>query len=78
MMWQELGYDEPSCEDLLMELRAYKRNEKPYTQTFKKEKESALKWWLSLDAQKDSLVELAIKIFLSHHLKLYVSEIFQH
>ena len=63
MMWQELGYDEPSCEDLLMELRAYRRKEKPYTQKFNKEKESALKWWLSIDAQKDSLVELAIKIF---------------
>jgi hypothetical protein len=62
-MWQELGYVEAKCEDLLMELRAYHRKEKPYTQIFRKERESPLKWWLSIDAPKDSLSELAIKIF---------------
>ncbi|CAG8834821.1 32549_t:CDS:1, partial [Gigaspora margarita] len=48
---------------LLIEFHAYKYREKPYTRIFKKEKESLLKWWLSIDAQKDSLAELAIKIF---------------
>ena len=62
-MWQDLGYDEASYEDLLTELRTYRHKEKPYTQIFNKEKESPLKWWLSIDAQKDSLAELAIKIF---------------
>ncbi|CAG8847626.1 26017_t:CDS:2, partial [Gigaspora margarita] len=52
-----------SCEDLLLELRSYKRKEKLYTQPFKKEKESSLKWWLTIDAQKEPLSELAIKIF---------------
>ncbi|CAG8794825.1 18089_t:CDS:2, partial [Gigaspora rosea] len=50
-MWQELGYDEASCVDLLMELHAYKRKEKPYTQTFKKERESPLNWWLINSSQ---------------------------
>ncbi len=62
-MWQDLGYDEASYEDLLTELRTYRHKEKPYTQIFNKEKESPLKWWLSIDAQKDLLAELAIKIF---------------
>ena len=62
-MWQDLGYDEASCEDLLTKLHIYRCKEKPYTQTFNKKKELPLKWWFSIDAQKDSLAELAIKIF---------------
>ncbi|CAG8808088.1 18340_t:CDS:1, partial [Dentiscutata erythropus] len=42
-MWQDLGYDEASCEDLLIKLRAYKHKEKPYIQPFIMEKESPLK-----------------------------------
>jgi len=36
-MWQDLGYDEASCEDLLTELRIYRRNEKPYNKHSRKE-----------------------------------------
>ncbi|CAG8529892.1 25912_t:CDS:2 [Gigaspora rosea] len=73
---QELGYDEASCKDLLIEFCAYKYRKKPYTQTFKKETESPLKWWLSINAQKDSLAELAIIIFSIPPSQVYVNEIF--
>ncbi|RIB07578.1 hypothetical protein C2G38_2214044 [Gigaspora rosea] len=41
-MWQDLGYDEASCEDLLTELRAYKRKEKAILKNSKRKKESPL------------------------------------
>ncbi|CAG8811929.1 31543_t:CDS:2 [Gigaspora margarita] len=62
-MWQDLEYDEASCKDLLTELHAYKHKEKPCIQQFKKAKKSSLIWWFSMNAPKELLIELAIKIF---------------
>ncbi|CAG8801537.1 14911_t:CDS:1, partial [Racocetra fulgida] len=45
-IWKNLGYDEALYEDLLTELYIYKYQKKLYNQTFQKERESPLKWWL--------------------------------
>ncbi len=72
-MWQDLGYDEASCEDLLTELRTYRRKEKPYT----KRKNHRQNGGLALMLKRIHWQNLQSKYFLFHHHKQYVKEIFQ-
>ncbi|CAG8500522.1 9910_t:CDS:2 [Racocetra fulgida] len=49
----DLHYSKESCEQLLTEMRSWKRRAKPYDLSYNSACEIPIKWWLSLNTDDD-------------------------
>lgn len=65
LIWNDLRYSKESCEQLLTEMRSWKRKAKPYDLTYNSARETPIKWWLSLntDDDQEQLLQLALRLF---------------
>ena len=65
LIWNDLHYSEESCTQLLVEMRSWKRKDKPYHLSYNSTRETPIKWWHSVyvDDDQDQLQQLALRLF---------------
>ncbi|POG72416.1 ribonuclease H-like domain-containing protein [Rhizophagus irregularis DAOM 181602=DAOM 197198] len=62
-LWQNLGYSEQECRELLTQFRKYDQKLKPYDLSYDKNMDTPELWWSSIRSKPYYLRDLALRLF---------------
>ena len=62
-LWQNLGYSEQDCRELITQFRKYDQKLKPYDLSYEKNSDTPELWWGSLRSKPYHLRDLALRLF---------------